>query len=443
MEIFKILKEKTNLIFGEKIHSVEEIQKMKESIFSKSRHKCQIHGVTFKMDGLTFSKGLAILFLGHHNVFGKNAQQQRFALWRYSDEVSLTNKPGTFYKHSSQRPFRLTVMPCPHCNSFSDKELFEQVNDVFLIEKHIVKSNRLFFELSDFQKPLFDKLQQIIVDCAKNNFSNENWVIIINNSTLDNYSLTAQTTEIDILTYNNSDNSLEDGVIINGVKWATRNLDTPRTFAEKIESSGKFYKWNSTQCFSQEEKITNTSLSRNFNHWNDQSQNNCHDPSPKGWKIPTTNEFESLLEESKVKREWISINGTEGIRFTDKQTENTIFIPAAGAFDGGSFSKQTQTGFYWTNEIEIRGGRYGEKDLFSLMSTNIEETEFEKQYCLKQMSIIAKHLYFFPPNINSPNETTRETGKCKIGTHSENCIKDGIALTIRCTAKHDVNSYRV
>ena len=34
------------------------------------------------------------------------------------------------------------------------------------------------------------------------------------------------------------------GVVINGVKWATRNLDQPGTFAAKPEDSGMFYQWN-------------------------------------------------------------------------------------------------------------------------------------------------------------------------------------------------------
>ena len=33
-------------------------------------------------------------------------------------------------------------------------------------------------------------------------------------------------------------------VIINGVKWATCNVDAPGTFAAAPESAGMFYQWN-------------------------------------------------------------------------------------------------------------------------------------------------------------------------------------------------------
>jgi len=36
----------------------------------------------------------------------------------------------------------------------------------------------------------------------------------------------------------------DEGVVINGVKWATRNVDRPNTFAETPESAGMFYQWN-------------------------------------------------------------------------------------------------------------------------------------------------------------------------------------------------------
>ena len=35
----------------------------------------------------------------------------------------------------------------------------------------------------------------------------------------------------------------DEGVIINGVKWATRNVATLGTFAAKPEDAGMFYQW--------------------------------------------------------------------------------------------------------------------------------------------------------------------------------------------------------
>ena len=38
-------------------------------------------------------------------------------------------------------------------------------------------------------------------------------------------------------------NSL-DGVDINGIRWATRNVDMPETFAENPQDVGMFFQWN-------------------------------------------------------------------------------------------------------------------------------------------------------------------------------------------------------
>ena len=44
------------------------------------------------------------------------------------------------------------------------------------------------------------------------------------------------------------DNSASDttdlGVVINGVKWATRNVAAPGKFATSPEDAGMFYQWN-------------------------------------------------------------------------------------------------------------------------------------------------------------------------------------------------------
>jgi len=37
----------------------------------------------------------------------------------------------------------------------------------------------------------------------------------------------------------------ETGVVINGVTWATRNVDAPGTFVANTKDAGMFYQWNS------------------------------------------------------------------------------------------------------------------------------------------------------------------------------------------------------
>ena len=42
----------------------------------------------------------------------------------------------------------------------------------------------------------------------------------------------------------------DEGVVINGVRWATRNVDTPGTFARNPEDFGMLFQWNRRQGWS-------------------------------------------------------------------------------------------------------------------------------------------------------------------------------------------------
>ena len=146
----------------------------------------------------------------------------------------------------------------------------------------------------------------------------------------------------------------ETGVVINGVKWATRNVDMPNTFAAKPESAGMFYQWNrKTAWNTTDEEVTgwdNTPTTGTT--W--ESANN---PCPKGWRVPTKEEL-SLLDTEKVTSEWTTENGISGRRFTDKTTNKSIFLPAAGFRHNGSDSSDNgdgalhyagKDGSYWSS----------------------------------------------------------------------------------------------
>lgn len=121
--------------------------------------------------------------------------------------------------------------------------------------------------------------------------------------------------------------SNEDGVIINGVKWATRNVDKQGTFTENPEDFGMFFQWNRKYAWNNTDKyVTNwNGISSYGDSWEKEN-----DPSPIGWRVPTLKEIETLLDTNFVSQEWVSINGINGRRFTDKATGNSIFLPATG-----------------------------------------------------------------------------------------------------------------
>ncbi len=137
--------------------------------------------------------------------------------------------------------------------------------------------------------------------------------------------------------------NVPDGaVVVNGVAWATRNLDEPGTFAANQYSSGKLYQWN--------RKTTEwtTGYDTNTDYWED-----VNNPSPEGWTLPTGKDYLRLTDESKVRREWVIHEDMRGLMFTDIETRNSIFLPANGwieAKDGIHYDfelcKYFST-FYW------------------------------------------------------------------------------------------------
>jgi len=101
--------------------------------------------------------------------------------------------------------------------------------------------------------------------------------------------------------------SADKGVVINGVKWATTNLG-----ASSKTDAGSHYAWV-------------------------QAKTAC----PRGWRMPTYEEFDKLVSSGSV---WTSINGVQGRLFG--KAPNTIFLPAAGVFEGGNWFGDG-SGWYW------------------------------------------------------------------------------------------------
>jgi len=129
------------------------------------------------------------------------------------------------------------------------------------------------------------------------------------------------------------------GVMINGVVWATTNLG-----AESPEDYGNYYTWEEAQIA-------------------------C----PKGWRLPTIKELEMFKNveanedvdeddenryydiEAQVPSVWTTLNGKKGRRFTDKTTGNDIFIPAAGfcGWRDGSLVSVGKRGDYWSSTVGV------------------------------------------------------------------------------------------
>jgi len=123
-----------------------------------------------------------------------------------------------------------------------------------------------------------------------------------------------------------------NGVVINGIRWATRNVDMPGTFAAKPESAGMFYQWNRKVGWSNTDPMTSSNGGTTWDNNIPYSTiwEKTNDPCPTGWRVPTKEELESLVN---ANSHWIIVNGINGRIFGDGNQK--VFFSAAGVRMGG------------------------------------------------------------------------------------------------------------
>lgn len=155
-----------------------------------------------------------------------------------------------------------------------------------------------------------------------------------------------------------------DGVVINGVMWATRNVASPGTFAANPEDAGMFYQWNSKVGWPSTGDMGTITASNGATTWNANWEGGytnpssydtwtkTNDPSPAGYHVPNSYDFYRLFDTNYVSRSWISQNAVYGMKFTDIASGNSIFLPAVGerGLIDGKFENSFTQGNYWSNE---------------------------------------------------------------------------------------------
>jgi uncharacterized protein (TIGR02145 family) len=147
-----------------------------------------------------------------------------------------------------------------------------------------------------------------------------------------------------------SDNNSPEkiGVLINGVVWSPFNVDATGKFVDNPEDFGIYYQWN-------RKDTTDFVLCTDYiptyypSYW---LPNN--NPCPKDWRVPTLDELNKLLNTEKVTSEWITENGINGYRFTEKSSGNSIFLPAAGYINCyiGLLLDVGYQGNYWSSTAD-------------------------------------------------------------------------------------------
>ena len=109
----------------------------------------------------------------------------------------------------------------------------------------------------------------------------------------------------------------------------SRNVDMFGTFALTLESTGRLYQWNRKKAWNTTD-IEIAGWDKSASEAKDKRLKKVNDPSPRGWRMPTREEIQSLSDKSKVSSEWTIQNVVNGRKFTDKESENSLFLPAVG-----------------------------------------------------------------------------------------------------------------
>ena len=159
----------------------------------------------------------------------------------------------------------------------------------------------------------------------------------------------------------------DTGVIINDVRWATRNVDAVGKYAKfvaKPEDAGGLFQWYRLGV--RAPKRNPGGILVDFGYDISHSWYDNMDPSPAGWRVPTKDEIDRLLDESKVASEWVIINGVKGRKFTDKANENSIFLPAAGHDNPNirTHGDIGSSGHYWSGTSSRSNSMYFSYSMF-------------------------------------------------------------------------------
>lgn len=179
------------------------------------------------------------------------------------------------------------------------------------------------------------------------------------------------------------------------VKWATCNLG-----ASAPEETGLYYQWGDTQGYGSDPESDGkyfdwSNPMAHYDHYSDLltkynrdegygtvdnktvldlEDDAAHAALGGTWRIPTTDEFEELIDNSTLT--WTTINGMNGVKFQSKiagYTDKWIFIPAAGYRSCDTLNSVGRSGYYWSSTLcSFAGGDSWSADALIVSEDNIE-----------------------------------------------------------------------
>lgn len=153
-----------------------------------------------------------------------------------------------------------------------------------------------------------------------------------------------------------------------GVLWATCNIG-----ASKPEEFGKYFAWGDTVGYAKGEKhnfewesykwcngssstMTKYCTNENYGIVDNKTILDSEDDAATAnwginWRMPNLQELRDLFNSAYTTTEWVEVNGVNGRKITSKSNGNSIFLPAAGNYQGTNLSRENLYGYYWSREL--------------------------------------------------------------------------------------------
>ena len=133
------------------------------------------------------------------------------------------------------------------------------------------------------------------------------------------------TDNIEVIVYNpgigSETDTTDPGIVISGIRWATRNVDAPGTFVGNPEDIGMLYQWNRNIGWFTRPSLVNSDGGTTWDttEASGTEWENANDPCPPGWRVPTREEMQSLYNAGSV---WTTQNNRRG-RFFGTTVKST------------------------------------------------------------------------------------------------------------------------
>ena len=229
-----------------------------------------------------------------------------------------------------------------------------------------------------------------------------------------------------------------------GTLWATCNVgaNSPEEYGDyfawgEIEQKSK-YSWNTYKyCDDTKYSITKYCAGSHYGVVDNRIMLEAIDDAAivnKGdeWQMPSREQYEELYNDDYTTTTWVNQNGVTGLSIISKTNGKSIFLPAAGYYNGSSLVYQTNVGGYWSRSLQIDLS-YCAYSLF--FSTNNVYTFGENRYVGKTIR---------PVRTNSAQTTVQKIVLYMEGNQTIECNAselDSIVFVDTEAKENDVHEY--